>query len=179
MGKKILITGGMKSGKSRYALALAKKLDGPKIFLATAEPFDDEMRKKIRYHQKERKKKFLTIEEPLYLAKALHKLESSPGIIIIDCLTVWMNNLFYHFKDGEAQRQAQVEQFLKILKKASSTVIMVTNEIGMSIIPDNALARDFSEQMGFFNQRVVEVCDEVVLMVSGIACKIKGYGRKI
>lgn len=172
-GQKILITGGVRSGKSRFALSLAKKSAQPKIFLATAQAFDDEIEKRIERHQEERDKSFSTLEEPLYLGTAV--ANAPPGsLIVIDCLTLWLNNLFFHFKEDEALIMGQIDLFLESVKDTSSTVIMITNETGWGIIPANPLSRRFIERAGLLNQRLASMSDEVILIVSGLAHWLKG-----
>ena len=172
--KIILITGGIRSGKSRYALTLACRIEGVKIFLATAQPFDDGLRKRVQKHQEQRGAEFRTIEEPVHLGKALTNIGTAPAVIMIDCLTVWVNNLFHEMKDNAKAIQEQKDSFVQALTDCPSTVIIVTNEVGMGIIPDNALARDFADALGTLNQQLAQLSDEVILMVSGIPLWIKG-----
>jgi len=157
-----LITGGIKSGKSSRALVLAEQFDTPRYFLATAIPFDDEMRERIRLHQQERKERFITIEEPL----ALHtKLTNN---MILDCIPMWLNNILYYEKVQELDNL--IELFLQNLPQ---NIVIVTNEIGWGVIPDNPLARQYEILLGKVNMRLASYCDAVELMVSGIPLKIK------
>lgn len=172
--KIILITGGVRSGKSRYALALARRIDGPKVFLATAQPFDDGLRERVQEHQEQRGAEFRTVEEPVYLGKALAAVGKTPAVVVIDCLTVWVNNLFHEMKDNVTAIRGQKDSFVQALTDCPSAVIIVTNEVGMGIIPDNALARDFLDTLGILNQRIAQLSDEVILLVSGIPSWVKG-----
>ncbi|OGX26449.1 MAG: hypothetical protein A2787_08575 [Omnitrophica WOR_2 bacterium RIFCSPHIGHO2_01_FULL_48_9] len=172
--RRILLTGGVKSGKSRLALALAQKFVGKKVFIATAEAFDDEMKAGIARHQEERSKSFFVIEEPAQLAKAIQMAESSAGVIVIDCLTVWVNNLLYHLKEDEQAAREEQKLFLDALQHTRTNIIVVTNEVGSGILPENALARKFIYELGILNQKAAQVCDEVIFMVSGIPQRIKG-----
>lgn len=172
--KIILITGGIRSGKSRYALTLARRIDGPKVFLATAQPFDDGLRQRVQKHKEQRGAEFRTVEEPVYLGKALATIARSPAVVVIDCLTVWVNNLFHEMKDNVTAIQEQKDSFVRVLTDCPSIVIIVTNEVGMGIIPDNALARNFLDTLGILNQQIAQLSDEVILMVSGIPSRIKG-----
>jgi adenosylcobinamide kinase / adenosylcobinamide-phosphate guanylyltransferase len=146
-GRKIFLTGGVRSGKSRYALSLAKKFPGPKIFLATAQPFDDEMKERIERHQQERTEGFSTREEPLYLSQAVGDLPSDT-VVVLDCLTLWLNNLFFHFKDNEARVREQLDLFIDSFQKSPASIIVISNETGWGIIPAHPLSRQFIEQAG-------------------------------
>ena len=170
----ILITGGVRSGKSRYALTLARRIDGLKVFLATAQPFDDGLRERVQKHKEQRGAEFRTVEEPVYLGKALAAIGKAPAVIVIDCLTVWVNNLFHQMRDNAPGVAEQKELFLQALGDCPATIIIVTNEVGMGIIPDNALARDFADTLGALNQQIAQMSDQVILMVSGIPSWIKG-----
>ena len=171
--RKILITGGVRSGKSRLALTLAKEFTQPRIFIATAQAFDPEMKQRIERHQKERNSDFTTLEEPLYLSKVIDNLLPN-SIAIIDCLTFWMNNLLYHFKNDETQIMDQIDLFIHSLKKSSANIIIVSNETGWGIIPPNEISRQFIERTGFVNQTIAAVCDEVILTVAGLPHWMKG-----
>lgn len=173
----ILITGGMRSGKSKEALKISKKFPGPKIFVATAEAFDDGMRERIKRHKEERDKDFETIEEPLYLGKAIQKISS--GVVIIDCLTVWTNNLLYHFNNDEKTIQIEIESFFKAVESSSLNLIIITNEVGSGVIPVSELSRKFIDRLGRLNQEIASISDEVILMTSGISLTIKGDKNEI
>jgi adenosylcobinamide kinase/adenosylcobinamide-phosphate guanylyltransferase len=172
--KIILITGGVRGGKSRYALTLARRINGPRIFLATAQPFDDGLRQRVQKHKEQRGAEFRTVEEPVYLGKALATVGKAPAVVVIDCLTVWVNNLFHEMKDNVKAIQEQKDSFVRALTDCPSTVIIVTNEVGMGIMPDNPLARDFADALGKLNQQIAQLSDEVILMVSGIPSWVKG-----
>lgn len=185
MAKKILITGGIKSGKSNFALQLAKELErtvaqlpsllittpdpGEKIFIATARPIDKEMEEKIEKHKKERGDGFQTIEEPIRLGETLNEINSSS--VIIDCLTLWLSNLF--FEVSEMEKVREIESFISTLKEFTGNAIIVTNEVGWGIIPGDEISRGYQAELGSLNQKVAETCDEVYAMISGIALKIK------
>ncbi|WP_022852783.1 bifunctional adenosylcobinamide kinase/adenosylcobinamide-phosphate guanylyltransferase [Thermodesulfatator atlanticus] len=165
---KILVLGGIKSGKSSFSLKLAEKYPQPKIFLATAEPFDTEMAAKIKKHRQERGKNWQTIETPLELATALKTIEN-PGVVVLDCLTVWLGNLFYHQKN----LTCYVEDLLTALKTINFPLIIVSNEVGLGLMPAEHETRVFAENLGLLNQRVARLCDEVFLLVAGNPLKIK------
>ena len=166
-----LITGGARSGKSTFAEDLACRLcpDGSgRCYIATAEVTDDEMRERIKRHRERREGKFHTVEAPVELGKAIGENSAEAGVILVDCLTVWTNNLLYYGKEEE--RGALVTA----LKEASCDVVLVTNETGMGIVPANELSRRFRDLAGFINQDVAAVADTVVLMVCGLPLYVKG-----
>lgn len=167
----ILITGGERSGKSTYAERLALGLSSAPVYMATAHPWDDEFRERIRRHQERRGSQWTNIEEERWLSH--HDIAGR--VVLIDCLTLWATNLFF---DNENQ---PIDEILEMLKhefdrftSQEATFIFVTNEIGMGGVSANAVQRRFTDLMGWFNQYVAQQADEVVLMVSGIAVKVKG-----
>jgi len=168
--EKYLVTGGSRSGKSRYALTLAKSAKKP-FYIATARAGDDEMEERISKHRKERGDNFTTIEEETELADAIIEAERlGSDCIIVDCLTLWTSNLLFsenHNIDEE------LEKVIKCLSKVSVKLIFVTNEVGSGIVPDNAVSRKFRDAAGIVNQKIAEAADSVFLCVSGIPIKIK------
>lgn len=159
-----LILGGARSGKSRHAEKLAARHQ-LKTYIATAEALDDEMRERINLHRKQRGTGWRTIEAPLDLVGALEKSE---GLILIDCITLWISNLMHHKRDVVAE----VEKFCAALK-TESRVIVVSNEVGLSIVPENKLARAFRDAQGRANQRLAEVADEVIFIAAGLPLALK------
>ncbi len=160
---RLLITGGIKSGKSSYALKRAELLSGRKNFLATAIPFDKEMEERIKKHKKERGAEFSTIEESINI-----HLYSEDNIIL-DCITVWMNNLF--FKGREKEWESILKSFLI---KNDKNIIVVTNEVGLGNVPMEPVARKYNEYLAAANKLIAESMDEVVFMVSGLPLWVKG-----
>ena len=170
MGKKILITGGVKSGKSRFALKIAREIEKEeKIFIATARPIDEEMEDKIEKHKKERGNYFQTVEEPIHLGDTLKKINQST--VVIDCLTLWLSNLFFEVRESE--KLFEIESFIQALKEFGGNIIIVTNEVGWGIIPESETSRNYQAELGRLNQEVAEICDEVYVLISGIPSKIK------
>ena len=163
---KILITGGIKSGKSNLALKIANRFEGKKVFIATAEPFDREMKDRIERHKRERGGEFETVEEPLYLHSVLEKLNCS--VAIVDCLTVWCGNLMHYGK------LELIDDFLEAFKRVSYNIVVITNEVGLGVIPSNQLSREYVDRLGLLNQKVASLSDVVILMVSGLPLFIKG-----
>jgi adenosylcobinamide kinase/adenosylcobinamide-phosphate guanylyltransferase len=174
MAKITLCTGGVRSGKSLYALTLAKRNKGKKVFIATATALDDEMKLRIQNHRKSRGKMFQTIEEPYELAETLSDIDKTVPVIVIDCLTVWLGNIFYKYNNNEKNILRCVELFVKELKRLSIDCIIVTNETGWGIVPENKMARSFRDIAGYMNQGVAAIADTVYLFVCGIPVKIKG-----
>lgn len=179
MGRVIFITGGARSGKSSFALNEAKRLGGKKVYIATAEPLDEEMKDRIERHKKERGEDWLTIEEPLKISELIKELKGKYDVLLLDCLTLWLSNLILANKG----LSGEIEEFITTLKDLKnppsfnlqpSALFIVSNEIGMGIVPENELARRFRDLAGMTNQKVAKIADEVYLVVSGIPLKIKG-----
>ncbi|MBT8406364.1 MAG: bifunctional adenosylcobinamide kinase/adenosylcobinamide-phosphate guanylyltransferase [Deltaproteobacteria bacterium] len=166
-----LVTGGSRSGKSKHALELAVSYHN-KAFIATAEPTDDEMRARIELHRRQRDASFFTVEEPIDLLAALKSLSENTEVVVLDCITVWLGNLFYRGKitDGTCP---EIDAFLDSLEAPSCHLILVTNEVGMGVIPADAATRLFRDTAGSINQILAELAHEVILTVSGIPMKIK------
>jgi len=172
MGKITFILGGARSGKSHYALEIAQKRHKKVAFIATCEPLDKEMQRRIRAHQKNRPSYFRTFEEPRDIYGLLKKINSEFGLIVIDCLTLWVSNLLLN---GMKEREI-VEEMKKIvdaLKKAKAKSIIVSNEVGLGIVPRDKLSRDFRDIAGRINQLVAREAKEVIFMISGLPLKIK------
>lgn len=154
--------GGARSGKSAYAEGLVEA-QGPGLYVATAEAGDAEMAERIRHHKERRGNSWTTVEEPLDLAGAL-KANAAPDLaVLVDCLTLWLNNLM------EAQRDvdAEVEGLLDAVATLAAPVVFVTNEVGLGIVPDNQAARAFMDAAGRLNQAVAEAADRVVFVAAG------------
>ncbi|MBI2058492.1 MAG: bifunctional adenosylcobinamide kinase/adenosylcobinamide-phosphate guanylyltransferase [Nitrospirae bacterium] len=175
MGKIVLITGGARSGKSDYALELADAYK-MKAFIATAEPVDEEMRRRIETHRRERDSSFLTIEEPIRIAKALLDLPKEIEVSVIDCLTVWLGNLMHRFGE-EVGDHAEIISFQRAIRKPRHDLIIVTNEVGMGIVPPNAAARQFRDLAGRLNRQVADMAGRVILMVCGMPITVKEQPR--
>jgi adenosylcobinamide kinase/adenosylcobinamide-phosphate guanylyltransferase len=168
MGKTILITGGARSGKSAIAEARALSFAPRAIYIATAEAGDAEMAARIEAHQKRRGKEWQTRAEPLDLTGALAATDGQ-GPRLVDCLTLWLTNLML----GGHDWQAAGRELVAALCAQADPVVIVTNEVGGGIVPENALAREFRDAAGILNQRVAAVADEVILAVVGLPLKLK------
>lgn len=178
MNKITLITGGARSGKSRYAMETAMAFQ-QRLFVATAVQFDAEMRDRIEKHRAERGDAFRTVEEPMNLAGILRDTSSADtDVVLIDCLTVWIANLMYHAKTDEGWR-GPIDVFFNELARPPCHVVLVTNEVGMGIVPEHPPARKFRDIAGAVNGRVAAAAHRVVLMVSGIPVTVKDTGEGI
>lgn len=169
---KMLILGGARSGKSRYAEEMARETDKNLIYIATATVFDAEMQKRVAQHQKDREgHQWTTIEEPLALSSVLKENASPGNIILVDCLTLWLNNLL---ADNDKNRlQKEVSELLDCLNDLHCEVIFVSNEVGLGIIPMGELTRQFVDEAGRLHQQLGQVVNTVILMVAGLPLFIK------
>lgn len=166
MGKIILITGGARSGKSSFAEELAKKNGVNSLFyIATGQALDKEMQERIARHKRRRGRHWKTIEEPRNVSKVLFNIHS--GVVVIDCVTLWVNN-----HNGNIKKE--VRDTLRIAKKGRFSTIIVTNEVGSGIVPENRLARRYRDTLGTVNQMIAKEADIVYLMCAGIPIQIKG-----
>lgn len=172
MKRVILLTGGARSGKSRKALDIASAYSR-KAFIATAEPLDSEMEARIAAHRRERGEGFTTLEESTDLAGAIASLPTGTDVAIIDCLTVWLGNLLYHFQNEE-DRLRCIEEFLESLKSPPCNLVIVTNEVGMGIVPLDRSTREYRDLAGGLNQKVAAVSDTVIFMTCGLPLLLKG-----
>ena len=167
MGVTHLVLGGARSGKSRHAEAIVQARPGPWIYLATAQAFDDEMRARIAEHRARRAAGWRTVEAPVDVAGALAAAGDAP--VLVDCLTLWVSNLLL----GEHDVGAASDALMAALAARAGVTVLVSNEVGLGIVPDNALARRFRDAAGVLHQRVAAAADGVVLMVAGLAVRVK------
>ena len=166
----ILVGGGSRSGKSNHALGLARRRGGRLAFIATAEARDEEMRERIAIHRTERSTEFVTIEEPIELADALESHAQSFDAIVIDCLTLWLSNLL---ADARRDVVAETGRLLRVAAAQDALIVLVTNEVGCGIVPENALARRFRDLAGRINQEAAVTASEVYWMVFGCPLRVK------
>jgi adenosylcobinamide kinase/adenosylcobinamide-phosphate guanylyltransferase len=164
----ILITGGARSGKSVRAEARALSFPGKPTYIATAEALDTEMRERIEKHRARRGVDWLERETPLELVTALAETDGG-GARLVDCLTLWLSNLLHAGRDWAKEADALADA----LARQKSPVVLVTNEVGLGIVPDNALARQFRDAAGLVNQLVARVADEVEFLVAGLPMRVK------
>jgi adenosylcobinamide kinase/adenosylcobinamide-phosphate guanylyltransferase len=161
-----LVLGGARSGKSAHAEGLIGALPSPWTYIATAQAFDQEMRERIAEHRRRRDGRWITLEAPLDLAGAL---AATKGPVLVDCLTLWLTNLML----AEADREAAFTALEAALDAAAHPVVLVSNEVGLGIVPDNALARAFRDEAGRLNQRLARRADRVLFMVAGLPMVVK------
>jgi adenosylcobinamide kinase/adenosylcobinamide-phosphate guanylyltransferase len=182
MARIILITGGSRSGKSAYAQKLAENLPGRRAFVATSPATDAEMRERIRKHRQSRAKPgWRTIEQQTDLLDALKQAEGFE-VILVDCLTLWVNNLMYQAEQNrkkitEGAISRKCREIIHACSQRSGHVLFVTNEVGMGVVPDNALARRFRDLAGRCNQTMAAAAEEVTLMTCGLPLHLKKGNR--
>ncbi|HEY1506172.1 MAG TPA: bifunctional adenosylcobinamide kinase/adenosylcobinamide-phosphate guanylyltransferase [Stellaceae bacterium] len=163
-----LVLGGARAGKSRFAEELIESTTRAALYLATAEPRDEEMRARIAAHRARRGANWTTVEEPLELVNVLLAETTRP--VLIDCLTLWLSNLMGAKRDIGFE----IERLLSVLPKAQTPVVIVANEVGLGIVPDNAMAREFRDHAGRLNQAVAKLTQRVVFVAAGLPLILKG-----
>ena len=172
MKKIVFITGSVRSGKSDFAVKLAKQWGKDVIFLATCKPADNEMRKRVKKHKKSRPGEWKVIEENIDISSVI-KNTKKDKLVIIDCITLWVSSLLL---SGLKEKKIieKINEFTDTLKKTKLPLVIVSNEVGWGIVPDNEISRIFRDIIGIAHQKISKVSQEVYLLVSGIALKIKG-----
>ncbi len=174
MGKKVIfITGGCRSGKSRFALDYANRHFSKKLYLATCEVLDEEMARRVENHKKIRGPEWQTVEEPLEVVEKVRRHRDEAEVILLDCMTLWLSNLLLKW-DDDSKVTGEADRLIETLKKSQTSFLIVSNEVGMGIVPANPLSRRFRDLSGMVNQRIAEVADTVILMVSGLPIFLKG-----
>jgi adenosylcobinamide kinase / adenosylcobinamide-phosphate guanylyltransferase len=168
-GKITLVLGGARSGKSRHAEQLATASGLAPVYLATAQALDDEMARRIAAHRDRRGASWRTVEEPLELIAALRKACAPRSIVLVDCLTLWLTNLMVAGREVEAECARLVEA----LPDLPGPVLLVSNEVGQGVVPDNAMARRFVDQAGLLHQGIAQRADAVVFMTAGLPHRLK------
>ena len=179
----ILCSGGARSGKSEFAEQLALSLKGRKAYVATGQAFDDEMKDRIKKHQMRRGKEWITFEIPLYLHKNWEQIKNVSDVILIDCLTMFTSNHIFAHGDINTQEDSNriesiiLEELRLLLQDINNsndkTVIFVTNEIGLGIVPENKLARYFRDITGRVNREVASAANKMYLTISGVTIELK------
>ena len=166
-GTRVRVLGGARSGKSRSAGGLADSVAGDRLYIATAQRGDEEMAVRIAAHRQRRGPGWTTLEAQLALVEALEG--ANVPFVLIDCITLWISNLLL----ADIDVAPRVEALAEALRARPGTVAVVSNEVGLGIVPDNALARRFRDEAGLANQRLAQACDEVVLLTAGLPLKLK------
>ena len=167
-----LVVGGSRSGKSLYAQAITERLCHRPAYLATSEILDPEMADRVRLHRSQRGPQWITLEEPLEIASLLGGPRTGFDGFMVDCLTLWLTNI--QLKEGLPAIPTRKAALLNALRQVTCPVILVTNEVGMGIVPDNALAREFRDQAGWLNQDLAAVAGRVVFVAVGLPLTLKG-----
>jgi adenosylcobinamide kinase/adenosylcobinamide-phosphate guanylyltransferase len=170
--KSILITGGARSGKSRFAQKLAVEAGGKVLFVATAEAKDEAMRLRIEAHRESRPKNWRTLEAPLEISGIIGQQVGDAKIVVIDCITMLVANILLQGR-GEEGALKEIEALIKQMEGLKATFILVTNEVGLGLVPDNELGRCYRDCLGKANQLLARHADEVHLMVAGIPVRLK------
>ena len=165
----LLVLGGARSGKSRHAQLAAEAAGGRLVFIATAQAFDDEMADRIARHKSDRDDRWVACEAPFDLAAAIEQEDRPDTVILVDCLTLWASNLMLDDRDIEAATEMLVQR----IATANARIVLVSNEVGWGIVPDNRLARRFRDVAGMANQRVAAAVSQVDLVVAGLALRLK------
>jgi len=177
MAKTIFITGGARSGKSRFAEEMAHGFGAPLGYLATAQALDGEMEERVEKHRLRRGDAWQTVEEPLHLSRALARCDGTCTAVLVDCLTLWLSNLLFHYgetaEDAEARIMEDVRRLAATLREMQTPVIVVSNEVGQGIVPENRLARRFRDIAGQANQLLAAMADEAYVVISGIPLRLK------
>ncbi|MDT1063400.1 bifunctional adenosylcobinamide kinase/adenosylcobinamide-phosphate guanylyltransferase [Paracoccus sp. CPCC 101403] len=163
-----MVTGGARSGKSQLAESMTSRAPGPRVYIATAEAWDDEMTQRIEAHRARRDAGWTTLEAPLDLVGALQRSDDGRTPRLVDCLTLWLSNVMAAGDPGP-----RVAALCDGLRRQQGPVVLVTNELGLGIVPDNKLARRFRDEHGWMNQSIAAIADEVWMAVSGLPLRLK------
>ncbi|EXF55840.1 MULTISPECIES: bifunctional adenosylcobinamide kinase/adenosylcobinamide-phosphate guanylyltransferase [Acinetobacter] len=166
-----LILGGARSGKSRLAEKIALESGLNVIYIATAQPLDEEMQERILHHQESRPREWQVIEEPLYLSEKLQEIDAQNQLILIDCLTLWMSNLL--LQDAPELQMSQCQKLLTILPNLKSEIILVSNETGLGVVPMGNISRKFIDESGRLHQQIGQIAQKVVFCVAGFPIILK------
>ena len=174
MSKVILVTGGARSGKSRFAEGVAEGFQPLRGYLATGQPGDAEMAQRIARHRGRRGAEWETVEEPLELTAALLANDGRFSVLLVDCITMWLSNLMFMSEGGASGALLRVAGFTESFQSLKTPLVIVTNEVGMGIVPEHPLARSFRDLAGEANEMIAARADEVYVTISGLPLKLKG-----
>lgn len=173
MARIILVTGGARSGKSRLAEEIAERFGAPLGYFATGEAGDAEMQDRIERHRARRGPAWQTVEEPVHLAEALRRHDGMFKAVLVDCVTLWLTNLLFRHDDPR-KVMAEVTELAAAFPTLDTPLVLVANEVGMGIVPENGLARAFRDLAGEANELLAKAADEVYVTFSGLPLKLKG-----
>lgn len=174
MSKVVLVTGGARSGKSRFAEGVAEGFRPARGYLATGQPGDAEMAERIARHRGRRGSEWETVEEPLELTAAVLANDGRFSVLLVDCITMWLSNLLFMGEGGASGALLRVESFAESFRSLKTPLVIVTNEVGMGIVPEHPLARSFRDLAGEANEMIAARADEVYVTISGLPLKLKG-----
>ncbi len=173
MGQMIFITGGTRSGKSSFAQQRCEEHPGALLYIAPAESEDDEMLQRVRMHQDARGERWHLLEEPLWVSDNLIESATGKSALLLDCVTLWVSNLFFHFDEKSGPILAEVDRFIELAWQLNVPLYLVSNELGSGIVPESRMARHFRDLAGIVNQRLAAAADEAWMVVSGLPLKLK------
>ncbi len=168
-----LVLGGARSGKSSFAEKLVLQQPGPRAYVATAQARDEEMAERIVRHQNDRGPDWTTFEEPLMVAQTIRQASENHTVILLDCLTLWLSNLMEAKQDVDGA----TEDLITSVRDCNSDIVLVSNEVGLGIVPVNALARSYRDASGRMNMRVAAAADEVYFLAAGLPLQMKGQAN--
>jgi adenosylcobinamide kinase / adenosylcobinamide-phosphate guanylyltransferase len=171
MPKTVFVLGGSRSGKSDFALREASVVPGEKAFIATAEALDKEMRLRIEKHKKERGRQWVTHEEPLRISGLMRDIGNKYRVVLVDCLTLWLSNIMHA---GYDVRSEIMELTATIGEDRTASLYIISNEVGLGLVPDSPLGREYRDNLGILNQEVAKVATDVCFMAAGIPLRLKG-----
>ena len=174
MSRIIMVTGGARSGKSRFAERLAVGFDPVRGYLATGEPGDAEMAERIERHRGRRGGDWQTVEEPLQVTETLIANDGRFSVVLLDCITLWLSNMLFQCEGGAAEALLRVGRFTETFQALKTPLILVSNEVGMGIVPEHPLSRSFRDLAGEANELIAARADEVYVTISGLPLKLKG-----
>lgn len=169
----VYVTGGARSGKSSFAQQLAEQHRGALLYIAPAWAEDDEMATRIDLHQQARGERWCLLEEQLWLVERLPDVAAGKGALLLDCVTLWITNLYFHFEEKQSPVLAEVDRLIELAWQLEEPLYLVSNELGSGIVPENRMARKFRDLAGIVNQRLAAAADEAWLLVSGLPVKLK------
>ncbi|GFO67283.1 adenosylcobinamide kinase/adenosylcobinamide phosphate guanyltransferase [Geomonas limicola] len=173
MSKVTLVTGGTRSGKSRFAEQLAEAYPGPRGYLATGQAGDAEMAERIERHRGRRGSEWVTVEEPVAVAETLSRVDGSYSVVLLDCVTLWLANLMFSSPGGAAEALERVREFTGRCAGWQTPLVIVTSEVGMGIVPEHPVSRAYRDLAGEANQLMAAAADEVYVTISGLPLKLK------
>ncbi|EKE03416.1 MAG: cobalamin biosynthesis protein CobP [uncultured bacterium] len=176
MGKVTFVIGGTRSGKSNFTVKTVGSISDKVAYIATCVPYDDEMHERVRLHKQERPGSWLTVEEPVNLAPRLKEIDSQVDVAILDCLTLFVTNLLMDCNLEEEEIKSRLHEVMAALKEVKYDTFIVSNEVGLGIVPESSLGRKFRDIAGRANQIVAEYADDMFFVVSGVPMKLKGQG---